>query len=115
MAAAVVVAVGVILSVADLLAASAPGGPAARIQVRDFGFVPETVEASAGQRVTMSVANFGRSHHTFTVPALGVDLVLAPGDETTVDLSAPEEGEVDILCRFHQASGMRGRLLVRPA
>jgi plastocyanin len=82
------------------------------MEADDFYFGPTFVKATAGQRFTVELRNKGKATHTFTSAALGIDEQLAPGAEKTVTVTAPSNGFVEFHCRFHQAQGMQGAVIV---
>ena len=50
----------------------------------------------------MSIFNTTEIPHGFTIPALGVETILQPGEETVVALPALEGGHIyDIGCHLH--------------
>jgi plastocyanin len=75
----------------------------------DFYFKPQEINARPGQPVTLRIVNEGKVPHTFTIKALGVDVELRPGEERTVTFTPTGEGE--FVCRFHEAQGMKGRVV----
>jgi plastocyanin len=79
------------------------------IEAHDFEFHPQQIKAQPGQPVTLSIKNDGKVSHTFTIKALGVDVELRPGEERTVTFTPT--GEVEFVCRFHEARGMKGRVV----
>jgi len=79
----------------------------------NFSFSPTFITASPGQKFTVQLRNDGNARHTFTSPAMGVDLELAPGASRTVALTAPTTGSVEFHCRFHQSQGMQGAVYVK--
>jgi plastocyanin len=80
------------------------------LEADDFYFEPKEIRAQAGQPLTLRIENEGRVPHTFSVEPLGVDVELAPGEERTVTFTPT--GEAEFVCRFHQAQGMRGRIVL---
>jgi plastocyanin len=85
-------------------------GGEARVAAQDVFFEPTFVEGQPGQTVAVTVTNEGSIDHTFTIEDQGIDEVLAPGDETTVEVTVPEGGSARFVCRFHVAGGMQGAL-----
>ncbi|MGH9185343.1 MAG: cupredoxin domain-containing protein [Acidimicrobiales bacterium] len=78
------------------------------VELDDFYFGPTFVKASPGEEVTLTLFNEGDANHTFTSGALDVDEELAPGDETEVTVTLPDDGATAFFCRFHQGRGMQG-------
>ena len=83
------------------------------VEADDVYFGPTYIRATAGQQFSIQLANEGSARHTFTSPALGVDLELEPGGRRTVTLKAPASGAAPFHCRFHQIEGMQGAVFVR--
>ncbi len=83
------------------------------VEADDYYFSPTFITATAGQKFTVQLKNDGTARHTFTSPANGVDLELAPGATRTVTLTAPPNGSVEFHCRFHQTQGMQGAVYVK--
>jgi plastocyanin len=81
-------------------------------ELDDFYFEPTVLRGDAGQSLTLEAFNEGDEAHTFTSDELGVDQELGPGDETSIDITFPESGQVVFICRFHDAQGMRGAIEV---
>lgn len=84
------------------------GGDGVSIELRDFEFSPNEVDAAPGETVTINLENTGSSSHTFTTD--GVDEELSPGDTATVDVDVPDGG-VTFACRFHEGQGMTGEIV----
>ena len=83
------------------------------VEADDVYFSPTFITAAAGQKFTVQLTNEGAERHTFTSPANGIDLELAPGATRTVTLTAPPSGSVEFHCRFHQSQGMQGAVYVK--
>lgn len=83
-------------------------GDAISIVAVDNAFEPETVEAAAGEEVTIEVTNDGGVAHNFVVDDLDVSTgTLGSGEVATVTLTVPDSG-VEYVCTLH--GGMRGRI-----
>ena len=87
-------------------AVEAGAGPV-QMQLRDFEFSPDDIEADAGSTVTIELENTGSASHTFTTDS--VDEELSPGDTATVEVEVPDGG-VTFVCRFHEGQGMTGSI-----
>lgn len=85
------------------------------VKVDDFFFEPTFVKASPGATVTVELDNEGQAPHTFTVESLGVDETLQPGDRKEVQLTLPQSGVVNFICRFHVGLGMQGAFFFQAA
>ena len=67
-------------------------------------FVPSTIVLTAGTGRVLSVFNDTDTPHGFKIPALGVETVLQPGQETKIDLPPLEGGHIyEINCHLHPA------------
>lgn len=82
------------------------------MELDDNYFAPTYVEAKASQKITVELENEGSNAHTFTSPTLGVDEEVPPGQKKTVTITAPGAGSAEFHCRFHQAAGMQGALVI---
>jgi nitrite reductase (NO-forming) len=80
------------------------------VVTEDNQFDPSTIEAPAGETVSVHVQNDGDNTHTFTVDELDVSVTLDPGAAETVEVNVPDE-ETEFRCEFHGASGMTGTLV----
>jgi plastocyanin len=116
-AGAVVVTLGAAFTIVDMAAVSkgatvtpeAPGSPEQiHLTQRGFSFVPPTLVVHAGRGFTFRVTHDSWTDHTFTVPLLGIDAVLAPGQERTLSFTIAARRVIPFMCRFHQAQGMQG-------
>lgn len=90
----------------------ASGERSIEFELDDFYFEPTVLRGGAGQTLTLEAFNEGDEAHTFTSEELGVDEVLEPGDERTIEVTFPDSGQVVFVCRFHEAQGMRGAVEV---
>lgn len=54
-------------------------------------FIPSTIVVVAGTTKTLSIFNTHDTPHGFRVPGLGIETVLEPGKETTIQLPAKLE------------------------
>jgi plastocyanin len=76
----------------------------------DFYFNPTFIKGGTpGSTITVHLKNDGKSPHTFTSTAFGVDAQLNPGETKDVTITLPQSGATEFHCRFHQQSnGMQG-------
>ncbi|MFN2543220.1 MAG: cupredoxin domain-containing protein [Actinomycetota bacterium] len=96
--------------------AEVSGGVArASMAARDFGFVPRLVVTEGVLPLRLSIDNQGVHTHTFTVDELGIDVVIPRGATKVVTIDLPGTGRYVFTCRFHEAFGMRGYVVVRAA
>jgi plastocyanin len=75
-----------------------------------FTFAPTTVTVKQGQQLTLD--NVSNTPHTFTVTGKDIDVQTSPGSTGQVTIDLPP-GTYPFICRFHQALGMKGTLVVR--
>ena len=65
-------------------------------------FIPSTIVLTAGAGRTLSVFNTTDQPHGFAIPGLGVEVVLQPGQEQTVQLPTLEAHRIyAINCHLH--------------
>ena len=90
--------------------------PAAEIQLvaEDYVFMPQTVRAEAGETVTMPLRNESSTDHNFTHEEQNVDVDVAPGQETTFEISVPPNTGLRFYCEYHEDQGMQGILQANP-
>jgi plastocyanin len=82
------------------------------VEADDFYFSPNTIQGNAGQKLTIKVENEGQATHTFTIESQNVDVEVEPGNEAEVNVTFPQSGSVEFICRFHASQGMTGELEV---
>ena len=75
------------------------------VEADDFYFKPTFLKAKPGTTVTVSLKNEGKTQHTFTSDALGVDQTLNPDQKATVTVTLPASGATNFYCRFHGPTG----------
>ena len=95
--------------------AKSPIKEATMVTLRNFQIVPNVLEVRAGERARFSVSSTGAGH-TFTIPALGVNVRLPAGTTRIVEFEVPDgaSGDIQLLCRLHSSGGggMVGKLRV---
>jgi len=79
------------------------------VTMADLSFSPDPIQATQGDE--LALRNDDGVPHTFTVTDTDIDVEVAAGASgaATVDL---EPGTYDVICRFHEASGMTATLEV---
>jgi plastocyanin len=82
------------------------------IELYDNYFEPTVLEGKPGQKVELELKNEGNAAHTFTISDQMVDKEVQPGDETETEVTFPQSGQLEFVCKFHQSSGMIGALQV---
>jgi hypothetical protein len=74
-------------------------------------FIPSTIVVTDGGPRSLSVFNTTEMPHGFKIEALGIEVVLPPGEEKVIELPALKAGQVlHIGCQLHPAH--RGATLV---
>jgi hypothetical protein len=67
-------------------------------------FVPSTIVVAEGEPHTLSIYNTTEKPHGFSIPALGIEMVLVEGMETEVKIPALEGNRIlSIHCQLHPA------------
>ncbi len=86
--------------------AMAPDQEAPVVTLSNFRFAPDVLEVRAGEKAQFTVTSVA-GRHTFTVQALGVDVVVSAGTTRTVEFDVPDSapGELELVCRFHSSGG----------
>ncbi len=86
--------------------AMAPDREAPVVTLSNFLFAPDALEVRAGEKAQFTVTSVA-GRHTFTVQALGVDVVVSAGTTRTVEFDVPDSapGELELVCRFHSSGG----------
>jgi plastocyanin len=82
------------------------------IELYDYYFEPTILKGKAGQKVELELKNEGSAAHTFTLAEQSVNKEIQPGDETETEVTFPQSGQLEFVCKFHQSSGMIGALQV---
>lgn len=91
-----------------------PGATEVVIEAGDMFFDPDTIRATAGEPINITVANSGRTFHDLTIEELGFRLELPAGDTVTGGLTVDRPGEYGFVCTVpgHARAGMTGTLVV---
>jgi len=77
-------------------------------------YIPSTIVVTAGESQTLQIFNTTEKPHGFSIDGLGIQEVLAPGEEHDVALSGLEGGKVyQVHCQLHPAH-RTATLLVLP-
>jgi plastocyanin len=79
--------------------------------MKDFMYVPQTVNASTSQPITL--VNAGANTHNFSIAGTSVSVDVPSGQTMTVAAPGPsfQPGTYMIFCRFHRSLGMTGTLV----
>ncbi len=103
-------------------AATGRDGAPSTVELRDFRFEPNRIDAKVGQPLTVTLRNDGTEAHDLNFPSLhmpglgGVEAILQPGETRQVTLRFDQPGEHTFICTLpgHAAAGMTGAVFVRP-
>lgn len=95
-------------------------GPAA-IVLEEMRFVPNRIDAVAGEPVRVTLTNKELQRHDLNFPALhmpglqGIEAILEPGETRTISLTFDEPGTHTFQCSLpgHAVAGMTGAVFVR--
>jgi plastocyanin len=80
------------------------------IEMYDDYFEPTVLKGTPGQKVELELKNEGDNPHTLTISDQMVDKEIQPGDEGEVEVTFPQSGQLEFVCRFHESKGMVGAL-----
>jgi plastocyanin len=83
-------------------------GETLEMELDDVYFEPTFVQTEPGTSATLTLHNEGDADHTFTIDELGIDEVVAAGQEAEVEVTMPQELPQRFYCRFHEGQGMQG-------
>lgn len=89
------------------------GGPAgarggATVGAENFDFSPKTVRVSPGDKVKWKATE---GEHTVTFKG-GFDAVISAGGDAKASRKFKKSGTFKYVCRFHEAQGMKGKVIV---
>lgn len=101
----------VLAPIATGCSGAGPGGP--KLEAFDFRFQPATIAVAGGNQLTLPFANKGKEPHNITIPAIGADLDLQPGESINVIFIPPASGPLEFFCKFHKSQGMVGTFQVK--
>ena len=80
------------------------------VTTEDFSFVPSSLKADPGSKVTIVLTNKDSAEHSFTIEELDVEAE-AHGGETAEDTFTAAAGTYEFFCEYHP-DDMRGTLVV---
>jgi plastocyanin len=100
------------MTVADHGTRDVRGLDRVEVEADDYYFAPTFLRGTPGQHLTLVVENESGSLHSLTIPALQVDRDVPPKGKVEVEVTLPASGVVHLFCKFHEALGMNGELLV---
>ncbi|MGC4105796.1 MAG: ScyD/ScyE family protein [Thermomicrobiales bacterium] len=86
----------------------------AELEAGDFWFKPNTIEAKAGEAITVTVKNTSPLPHNFSIDALKVSMFMQPGESNSVTFTPPA-GSQEFYCNLpgHKEAGMVGTLTAK--
>jgi predicted lipoprotein with Yx(FWY)xxD motif len=93
----------------------ATGATSLELELDNNYFEPTFVKGTAGQKLTVTLANDSSNLHNFSVPGLAIDQDVQGKEQKTVDVTFPSSGVLLFLCKYHSSAGMNGELLVGDA
>ncbi len=98
-------------------AAAGAGSPlSVAISANEFKFDPNTINASPGQTINLTVKNIGSVQHTWVLDQGNVKLTIDPGQTVSKTFTAPSTpGTYQFYCDLpgHKEAGMVGQLIVK--
>jgi plastocyanin len=75
------------------------------LTAKDFEFSPTTIDATPGEKFTITFKNTGSAEHNFSITSLKVNQDLEAGKTATVTFTAPSTaGDVQYFCEYHKDS-----------
>ncbi len=92
------------------------GGQSITITATDFKFDPNTINATPGQTINLTLKNNGQARHTFVLKDANVNIGADPGQTATTTFKAPATaGTYQFICDVpgHAEQGMTGQLIVK--
>lgn len=120
------VLVFVIVALAALIAACGPGSSGGgggggandvnvTITATEFKYDPNTITASPGQKVNVTLVNKGAVKHTFVITEANINITADVGQTATGSFTAPAAGTYTFFCDQpgHKDAGMTGTLTVK--
>jgi len=91
-------------------AASGSGGNAVSLDAQSSQFMPATITAKAGDKITVTIHNKDGYEHNFSVSELSVSQDVEKGDTKSVTFTASGTTNLQFFCKYHKAKGMVGVL-----
>jgi plastocyanin len=89
--------------------AGSSGGPT--VTAKDFSFSPTSLGVSAGQQVSVTLANQGNTEHSLTLDSGGGEVEAAAGQQAKLTFTAPQSGSLAFHCKYHPTQ-MKGTFTV---
>jgi plastocyanin len=96
----------------DCAESSAAEGAPVGVTMMDNFYEPPCIAVSSTQEIALT--NAGNIEHTFTVADGDIDVEVEPGEDATTDETGTDlaAGTYRFFCRYHEAAGMVGTLVV---
>jgi plastocyanin len=91
---------------------SSSGSGGVTLEAVDNAFKPAQLTAQAGKKITLELKNDGAVLHNFSIDALGVSKDVEAGKKATVSFTPTAAGTLPFHCKYHQALGMTGTIVV---
>jgi plastocyanin len=88
------------------------GSGAVTIEANDNNFAPTQLQAQVGQKLVIQLKNDGNTLHNFSIGALGVSQDIDIKKTATVTITPTAPGTIPFVCKYHEALGMKGELVV---
>ena len=118
----VVVALVIVIAVANRRVPSDGSSGTADVVLEEMRFKPNRINAKVGVPLTVRLTNEGTERHDLNfesihMPGLGgVESILEPGETRSITLTFDEPGTHLFICTLpgHAAAGMTGALFVSP-
>ena len=95
-------------------AAIPPAGRIIQVTTEFWKFTPNIITAKQGERVTLQVTGISGTHG-FSVPALGINQPIFPGQTVAIPLPTDTAGTFDLACSIQCGSGhndMKGQIII---
>ena len=83
------------------------------VELDNYYFKPNPLTLIAGKSVELELGNEGSVTHTFTVQGLNIDEEVPSPQTKKITVTPDKAGEYTIICRFHEAQGMKATLTVK--
>lgn len=99
----------------DDTGANGNGNGSVTIETPEMSFVPDSITASAGEDLEITLDNTDGQPHTFTLDEADFEIEAEGGETATGTLSVPDEaGDYEFYCSIpgHRESGQVGTLTV---
>ena len=91
---------------------SSKGSSGVAVEIVDNAFKPAQLTAQVGKKISVALKNDGATLHNFSIDGLGVSKDLEPGKKASVSFAPTATGTITFYCKYHQALGMTGTILV---